>query len=160
MDAAWQNRVEALTNLLGIIPMFLAIYGPTWLMLRHLPGPGISASSWLPTLKNRRRSQLSGIISFLSILVSPLSVLLFVTSVPQRLMPFMLFCCMGSSIAIVSGIFEALTCISPRHGFNFRHRVHERYTFHPDVRRAGFVRIAVGLTLPVLCAYILRVIFG
>ncbi len=91
------------------------------------------------------------------ILTSPVISLLVLTGIKEWLAPFMLFCFMGNSIGIVNGLFEIITGICPKHGISFRAYHREHYLLHPDVRKAGLVRLFMGVAFIGLFAFLFRV---
>ena len=67
----------------------------------------------------------------------------------------MFYWVIGGILAIYNGTFEILTGISPIFAPQFRWNWPEYYAFHPDVPRAGRLRIVFGLALLAACAWMI-----
>lgn len=144
MSAEWINRLQVLVALAGLIPGLITIYGTTWFFFRKFPSQG--HTEFLDTHPEKRITiVIYEIVSFIMILFSPVVGILFLTGTLKWMAPFVLFCYMGNSIGIVNGLFEIITGICPKHGISFRAYHKEYYLLHPDVRKAGVIRILLGV---------------
>lgn len=140
------QRLQALVALGGFGLGLITIYLPTWLLLRHLPG--LRRDDFLEAHPQKRRLiGLYDIISFLIILLGPLSSLIASNDIPPSMRPFFFLCCWTNSIGLVNGLFETITGICPKRGINFRHAHKQIYLQHPRVRVTGIVRIGLGILI-------------
>ena len=144
MSAEWINRFQVLVALIGLIPGLITIYGPTWFFFRKFPPLG-RAEFFEIHPEKRNIIVVYELVSFGMILISPVISIFFMTGVIEWMAPFFLFCYMGNSIGIVNGLFEIITGICPRHGISFRAYHKEYYLLHPDVRKAGLIRLFLGV---------------
>lgn len=156
MSAEWINRLQVFVALTGLIPGLITIYGPTWFFFRRCPSQ--NRAEFLAAHPEKRHTiMIYEVVSFIMILTSPVISLLVLTGIKEWLAPFMLFCFMGNSIGIVNGLFEIITGICPKHGISFRAYHREHYLLHPDVRKAGLVRLFMGVAFIGLFAFLFRV---
>lgn len=155
MNAEWINRLQVLVTLTGIIPGLITIYAPTRFFFRRVPAQ--SRSEFLATHPEKHRIiAIYEVVSFVMILISPVISLFFITGVVEWMAPFMLFCYMGNSIGIVNGLFEMLTGICPTHGISFRAYHREQYLLHPDARKAGLIRLILGVFFIAIAVFLFR----
>jgi hypothetical protein len=146
------NQRQALVALGGFGLGLITIYLPTWLLLRHRPG--LRRDDFLEAHPHKRPLiLLYDIISFLTILLGPLSSLIVINGVPPSMRPFFFLCCWTNSIGLVNGLFEAVTGICPKRGINFRLAHKQIYLQHPSVRITGIVRIGLGILI--VAAYLM-----
>ena len=155
MNAEWINRLQVLVTLAGIIPGLITIYGPTWFFFRRVPSQG--RAEFLAARPDKRGViAIYAVVSFVMILISPVIALFFSTAVVEWMAPFMLFCYMGNSIGIVNGLFEVMTGICPTHGISFRAYHWEHYLLHPDARKAGLIRLVLGVFFIAVFVFLFR----
>lgn len=155
MNAEWINRLQVLVTLTGIIPGLITIYAPTWFFFRRVPAQG--RTEFLAAYPERHISLvIYEIVSFISILISPVISLFFISGTDKWMAPFLLFCFMGNSIGVVNGFFEIITGICPKHGISFRAYHREYYLLHPEARKAGVIRVLLGIFFIVVFGYLFR----
>ncbi len=149
------NRLQVLVALSGFIPGLISIYTPTWFFFQR-----ISAQNRREFLdlhpEKRNIVRIFEIFTFSNILTSPVISVFFIQNTMDWMKPFMLFCFTGNSIAIMNGLFEILTGICPTHGISFRAYHREYYLLHPDVRKAGLVRVLLGVSCITLFLFLFR----
>lgn len=140
------NQRQALIALGGFGLGLITIYLPTWLLLRHRPG--LRRDDFLEAHPQKRPLLiLHEVISFLAVLLGPLSSLIVINDLPPSMRPFFFLCCWTNSIGLVNGIFETITGICPKRGISFRLAHKQIYLQHPRARVTGIVRIGLGILI-------------
>ena len=139
------DRLQVLIALGGFALGLITVYLPTWLLLRHLPG--LRRDDFLEAHPQQRPLLiLYDIISFLTILLGPLSSLIVINDLPSSMRLFFFLGCWTNSIGLVNGIFETVTGICPKRGISFRLAYKQVYLQHPRVRIGlGILIVAASL---------------